>query len=749
MRTLVYVAIGFTLACIVGIYVAPGMWLLPLALFTLAALLAVLCVRSKTAKCTAVLLLGLLVGIMWMWMFDSLYLRTALENDNQVLYLQAEVTEYSYAANHGSAAECRVVLDGKPYKVKLYLKERVQLCPGDRLCGNFLMRYTADGGSRAPTYHQGKGVFLLGYPRGSCTFEYLEDVPARYFPRVLARQISELLRKTFPPDALPFAQALLLGDDTLLNYETDKALQMSGLRHVIAVSGLHVSILFGFVYTIGGKNRVLTALIGIPVLVVFAAVAGFTPSIVRACVMQSLMILGMLLNREYDPPTALALAVLIILGINPVAITSVSFQLSVASMLGILLFAQPMQNFFLSRMKGGKGRKKSLGGKLIRWIAASVSISLATLVTTTPLCAYYFGFVSLVSIFTNLLTLWLISFIFIGIIFVCVLGGFWLPLGKTIAWILSWPIGYVLMIARFFSGLPYSVVYTSSVYIVLWLVFCYGLLTVFLRHKKKHPALFAGCIVVCLCAAIACTALEHPQEGFSVTVMDVGQGQCVLLQSEEEAYLVDCGNAQGDEAADIALRELWKKGITCLDGIIVTHYDKDHADGVNGLVNVFDVETVYLPDSTPDNELRQQIVRQNEEKIVWVRDEAALELHNGRITIYPSEETDDTNESSLCILFQVDNCDILITGDRSIQGEEALMEAVDLPELELLVVGHHGSRNSTGFEFLKETRPITAVISVGDDNSYGHPAEETLERLRIFGCNVLRTDLEGTITFRG
>jgi len=100
-------------------------------------------------------------------------------------------------------------------------------------------------------------------------------------------------------------------------------------------------------------------------------------------------------------------------------------------------------------------------------------------------------------------------------------------------------------------------------------------------------------------------------------------------------------------------------------------------------------------------------------------------------------------------LFQPENCDILITGDRSFDGELALMEHTDLPDLEILIAGHHGSRTSTSWELLNMTRPEIVIISVGEDNHYGHPTWETLERLKLFGCGVYRTDLEGTIIFRG
>ena len=168
------------------------------------------------------------------------------------------------------------------------------------------------------------------------------------YAAVWRKQIINLIESAFPADTAGFVKALLIGDSTDFTYAQDRAFQVAGLRHVVAVSGLHVSILFSLIYLAFGRNRWLNVLFGLPLLLAFAAVAGFTPSIIRACLMQALMLLSMLVNKEYDPPTALSFAVLVILGINPHAITSVGFQLSVGCMVGIFAFCEPLRQYFLS-----------------------------------------------------------------------------------------------------------------------------------------------------------------------------------------------------------------------------------------------------------------------------------------------------------------------------------------------------------------------------------------------------------------
>lgn len=746
MRKLMWFAIGFTAACAAGVYLVTGLWLLLLGGFALAALIGVLCIKSARSRIIACLLIGCIVGLAWLFAFDKLYLQSARQRDEQTTFLQIEVTDFSRPTEKGVTAVGRTELDGKTYQIQFYLNEPAPLSPGDRVDGGFVLRYTG-GGAEQPTYHQGKGIFLLAYPKGIVETQNEGAVPLKYFAAVLRQRILSLLDGIFPADSAPFAKALLIGQIHDLSYETVTSLKVSGIYHVVAVSGMHVSILFALVYMLCGKHRVFTAVFGIPVLCLFALVAGLSPSIVRACVMQVLMIIALLTNKEYDPPTALAFAVLLLLASNPLTITSVSFQLSVGCIVGIFLFTQRIHNYLLQETRLGPAKGKSLKAKLTRWAVSSVSVTLGAMSVTTPLCALYFGSVSVIGILTNLLVLWLISIIFYGIIAASLLGAIWLPLGIGISWVLSWPIRVILWVTDMISRVPVASVYTSSVYIVAWLIFAYILLSVFLKTKKKHPLMLTCCLLAGLVGAVAFSWIEPRLDAFRFTAVDVGQGQCLILQNDGKYYMVDCGGDTGDKAADKASQLLLSQGIFRLDGLIITHYDEDHAGGADQLLSRIPADTVYLPVIDGDNAIRNTLSQKYSEKIQWV--EQKLLLNEAEITIYPSENKADANESSLCILFQPEDCDILITGDRSFDGEEELMQQVSLPDLEILVAGHHGSRTSTSLELLKATCPELVLISVGANNRYGHPTQETLERLNIFGCLVYRTDLEGTIILRG
>lgn len=435
MRKLMWFSIGVAAACAAGAYLLSGMWLLILALICVAAMSMLVAVKGNRVALT--LLLGCAVGFSWFWIYDIAYLEVARNNDGKTVSLTVEITDYSYDTDYGVAADGRVELKGRTYKIRIYRNGFDPLSPGDFVQGDVRLRYTSDGAEGDATYHQGKGIFLLGYVEENATLLNEEPVPQRYFPSILRRSILSHLDTLFPEDTLAFARALLLGDSTKLTYETDTAFKVSGIRHVIAVSGLHVSILFSLVYTMSGKRRIMTAIFGLPILVLFAAVAGFTPSIVRACIMQGLMILALLVNKEYDPPTALAFAVLVMLTANPITITSVSFQLSVGCMVGIFLFAGKIHKYLLQEKRLGTGKGNSVKARFFRWVASSISVSLSAMAVTTSLSAYYFGMVSIVGVLTNLLTLWVISFVFYGIMAASIVGIIWLPLGKGIASFIS------------------------------------------------------------------------------------------------------------------------------------------------------------------------------------------------------------------------------------------------------------------------------------------------------------------------
>lgn len=747
MRKLMWFAIGFCCACAVATYSNQIISLpVTVVLFVLAIAMVVAAYWFRWVRIPAVLLLSFAIGLGWYHAYDAVYLSAARTLHGESRQVTVELTDFSYATSRGSAATGSVTVNNKPYQVLVYFDDVVAYSPGTRITGDYRFTYTAGVGEQEAMYYRSEGVFLLASLKSRENVDMPEKTAFYYYPALWRKAISERLELLFDGETQAFAKALLLGDRTEVSYEMSTAFKLSGISHIVAVSGLHVSILFSLVYLLCGRKRVPVFLLGFPVLLIFAAITGFTPSVTRACIMQMLVLLGMLTEREYDPPTALGFAALTMLVVNPMVISSISFQLSVGCMAGIFLFSESIRHWLEKRMKVKKG--KSLISRVKRWFVTSVSISISASTVTTPLVAYHFGAISLVSILTNFLVVWLISYIFYAIMLACVLSLLLLPLGKVFALLVGIGIQYVIGTAKFLSAFPLAVVYTKSIYIIAWLIGVYCLFLVFLCIKKK-PVIVFGCLcIISLCAALLASWLEPVTDGCRLTMLDVGQGQCILLQTEGKTFLVDCGGDSDSATADIAAETLLSQGIYRLDGIIVTHYDADHAGGVPYLLTRIPADKVYLPNLADARGFGMRIRQAAGEDCVLVDGDMELSFGDSRLQLYGPENYELENECSICVLFQTEKCDILITGDRGTFGEHLLVNRVKLPQVDVLVAGHHGSAYSTGDLLLEQTKPEYVLISVGD-NRYGHPAKSLLDRLEQWGCTVYRTDIFGTIIYRG
>lgn len=745
MRKLLWFTIGFSISAAVGAYFLSVFWLLIFTLCACVVFFGLYFFRNKVPALIFVILTGFMVGALYFCGYEHIMLRAAKAYDGITMPVEVQATDFSFETDCGAGVDGKTNLNGKIYRIRLYFQEDYAVNPGDTLRLNARFRYTPSGGLQVSTYHKAEGIFLLAYGEGEPAILKADENHTRHFAAYLRRGICNQIMKIFPEDAAAFAKALLLGDDSDISFRDNITFQRSGIRHIIAVSGLHISILFSVIYSLTARRRRLVLLIGLPVLLLFAAVTGFTPSIVRACIMQLLLIISINIDREYDPWTALATACMVMLLANPLVITSVSFQLSVGCMVGIFLFSGRIRDYLSSKIKCKK--PKSILGKTIRWFIGSVSVSVSAMVATMPLCALYFGMVSAIGIITNLLVLWIISYVFFGIILACLLSIIWMPLGNAMAWMVSWLIRYVLWVARLLSSVPVGVAYTDSPFTVLWIAITIVLLVVFVGCKKKSSFLLPAIVTVTYLLSLTASWILPRIGEVQVTVIDVGQGQCVLLQNKNDAYMIDCGGSDPKLTASAALNALGAQGIYQLDGLILTHYDEDHCNGVNYLLEVIPVKQLYLPDTQPDSLVRQQLQR-SEIPITWITENRRTQLQTGVLDFYPAISGTSSNESSMCILFQGKNCDILITGDRTVSGEHMLLEQARIPKVEFLVAGHHGAATSTGEELLTYCKGAVVAISAGENNIHMHPHPETLERIKAAGCIIRRTDLEGTIIFR-
>ena len=753
MRKLAWFAGAFSAAVFLAVYLLPEGLLLPAgAACALAALLGLL-LRGDRRRRMMLACLGLAAGLVWTGTYGQLTHAPAQALAGTEGTISATAADWPRETAYGSSV--LVYLrpeEGLPISTRLYLDDPSPgLRPGDRLTVPAELRLADTIAGEHTDYYYAKGILLVAYGEGEAEVSRPARPPWWTWPAYAARALEDSVERAFPDWAAPLVTALITGEDSGLDGGEYAALRRTGLSHVISVSGLHVSFLAGCLAALLGAWRRRTAVISIALMFFFAAAVGNTPAVLRAAFMQSMLLLAPLVGREDDRATSLFTILMLLLAANPYAAASVSLQLSFAAVAGIYLFTGPLNDRLRALLPSEpKGFWPRLGRLAGEFVFASLSTTLGAVVFTTPLTAVYFHSVSLIAPLANLLTLWAFSLAFLGGLAVS-LAGLALPaLAGVLAWPVSLAVWFVQKVTAALARLPFASVSTQSVYLRLWLALVYGLLLLYLlwRGEKKRPLVPIGLGTAALCGALVLNAAAQTGGALTVSVLDVGQGLSVALTSGGRTALVDCGGTGSDDPGDVAADYFQDLGLRRIDLVVLTHYHQDHAGGVPELLNRLDVGLLVLPDVEADDPLRAEITALAAEQGVetlFVSENTGVELGEAALTIYGPLGTGGGNEEGLSILCTAGEFDALITGDMNSAVEHRLVKYGNLPDIELLVAGHHGSKYSTSEELLLETRPETAVISTGY-NTYGHPAPETLERLAAAGCDIYRTDWSGTVT---
>lgn len=750
MRKLAWFAAAFSLAVFLAVYLLPEEILVPAgAICALTALIGLL-LRGKVRLRMLLVCFGLAAGLCWTGAYSGIVRAPALRLAGTETQVKAVVADWPQENRYSTSVLAEVETEqGGRVKTLLYLsgEEADDLRPGDRLTVTASFRMADTMAGEETDYYYAKGILLMG----SCeewTVERPERVPVKCWPAMVSRALKESVARAFPDSAAHLVTALITGDKTQLPDGVYSALRRSGLAHVIAVSGLHVSFLAGLITTLLGRRRRLSAVVGICLLFFFAAVAGNTPSVQRAAFMQAMLLIVPLADRENDPPTALNTVLMVLLVVNPYAAASVSLQLSFAAVAGIFLFTGPLCEKWGRKLpRKPKGFWIKLGCRTARVVIDSVATTLGAIVFTTPLMALYFDSISLVSPLTNLLALWAVSLAFLGGLAVAVLGVFLPALAGLLAWVAALPVWYLQWVSGALAGLPFASVSVHSVYLILWMALTYGLIALWVLWRgPKGRVVVPVCLSTStLCGALILQTAALTGGSLTVSVLDVGQGLSVALYSKGQTALIDCG---GYDAGNTAADHFQSMGLSHIDLVILTHYHDDHAAGIPQLLERMDVGLLVLPDVEPDSALRAEIQKAAQAagvETLLVTCGATAQLGEVELTIYPPLGSGDSNEEGLSVLGSAGDFDFLVTGDMDTTVEGRLVKYGNLPDTELLVVGHHGSRYAASEELLQAIRPELAVISVGY-NTYGHPAEETLGRLARCGCDIYRTDWSGTVT---
>lgn len=598
--------------------------------------------------------------------------------------------------------------------------------------------------------------------------------------------------------------ALLLGDKDGLEEQVKDLYRQNGILHILSISSLHITILGMSLYRLLRRMGIpvwVSALAGSILLLFYGGMTGFGVSACRAIGMYLIRMVGEALGRTYDMLTALAVMAAVMVAANPYFLNHSGFLLSYSSVLGIAVLCPALFDVPRDTAVGeGKNKrfaalKKRLCGGINQSAAASFSVALATL----PVQLWYYYEVPVYAVFLNLLVLPFVKILMLTGIATAALPGF-LPAAAVVRLILGW----YEFLCGLFGGLPFHTWNPGCP--GLWQIAAYypviGIAVLFrakLRERserrKKTEAVHATesgkstvrkrlsgnkpAKIAAPYAALACAVLIlgfHPGVGTRIVFLDVGQGDCILVQTGSgENYLFDCGSSSRTGVGEYVLLPFLKySGIHTLDAVFVSHPDKDHISGVLELLKMGETEIavkqLILPgiaEELRDGQLGELVsaaetsaqsalplVRYISAGDVW-------QVGDARFTcLHPAAgwTGQDVNAYSECFYVEFFKekgrgertllGTLLLTGDVEGEGEKALLKTIeesDISRVNVLKVAHHGSRGSTSRELLKQITPLLSVISSGRNNSYGHPHEELLERLEEAGSAILGTAERGAV----
>ena len=723
------------------LYAAGGVLLLALAWLFAAR-------KQKYFRRGLLILLPLAVSLAYFAGYDHL-VRQPIENRcGAASDFTATVCDWPQATERG--ARVTVELEGY-HRARAVLYGEAELLaarPGDTVTGTAQWQSAVHFDSDDVTHFNARGVYALLYGREDVRLSAGDGDALRWLPQRAGKAFREKVAAIWDdPRVSGFLTAELTGDKSAMDDGDYLAMQETGLAHLFAVSGLHCAFLVTLLALLISRRQRLLCAVTIPLLLFYMVMVGMSPSVVRACIMQIFLLIAPLFRRGSDPLTSLAAALLVILLCNPFAAASVSLQLSFSATLGMVLLSPRLYKLLTEWYKG---KCRPLRTALC-FVAANLSATLSAVVFTAPLTAWYFRIFVLVAPLSSLLAVPAAGWSFMAAFVTVLLGFVWLPLASLLGWI-SWAlVRYILWIANGMMSWRYHAVYFTNPYLIYWLLFLYAAFIgcAATPDGKRKYLLASALSVLTLTAAIWVNRQDYQYGVLTALTLDVGQGESVILTSGGETALVDCGSSNSyKDPGGLAADTLHSMGVRELSAVVVTHYHADHTNGLYEVLRRIPVQTIYLPDIEDEYGVRERLVSLAEEKgaqVTYVTKETADTLGDTVLTIYPPVQSGgDLNELGLTALASAGDFDLLITGDMSGSTEKKLVETYALPDIEVLVVSHHGSRYSSNIRFLKSVTPEAAVISVGNNN-YGHPSEETLQRLLAVGADIWRTDQQGTI----
>lgn len=576
----------------------------------------------------------------------------------------------------------------------------------------------------------------------STKYNHLEEACHR-----LKIYFSNKLKEALPEEAFSVMQAMLLGMKGNMEQELKALYQRNGIAHVLAISGLHVSMLGMGLYHLLRKSGVpmkASAVISAIFIFLFGMMTGFSVSALRAVVMFAIHMAGIFWGRTYDMLTAVALAAVLVLFEQPLYLYHSGFVFSFGCVLGI-----------------GVIRPVLMEGKLLECRAVkALAGGIGMMIITLPVYLWFYYQFPVYSVFLNLLVIPLMSFL--------MMAGVFLIMCQIICPVFSTPFCFfiqgVLKIyertCAFCDTLPGGQLTPGKPQI--WQVIAYLLiLLLVVLFKKKLKPLLRWCA-----AGMAMMLLMiQTREEFSLIFLDVGQGDCIYIENENgSCYLVDGGSSSVSNVGKYRIIPFLKiRGATRIEAVFVTHPDEDHCNGIEELLDAgrregITISNLILPDV--DEELKNDAYKRLEcgavqRGIPLSYIKRGQKINSGKMTLTclnPSGDVhyEGTNEYSVVLELTYGAFGALLTGDVEGRGERALIQYIkekDLGQITVLKAAHHGSGGSTPNEFLDSLNPAYTIISCGRNNSYGHPHKDLTERLASHESETFITYETGAVTF--
>lgn len=644
--------------------------------------------------------------------------------------------------------------------------------------------YSAPEGQRNFKGYSYKEYLMTKEIYGTVKIENSNDVEtikkdqSNFFEKMINKLSNLLKRKVeilLPENSASLLKGILLGDCTDISSEVKENFKECNLSHMLAVSGAHLS------YLIIGINLILSKkifgkraskIITIFIIIIFMNITNMSPSIERAGISSIICIIASLIHRKPDAINAVAVAVLCTVIKNPFSILNIGMQLSYAGTLSLLMFANGREKNnsreIIENSEKGKNIKK--------YLVESIKVTLCANILIMPLTIYKFNTISLNFILANLVAGPLLGLSLILGLIMLVTSFIFLNIAKFISFILNIILIILMKSTKLISQIPYSNItvitpYLISIviiYTITFLGYCIAKSPELRKRLKVNKKLIIKTIAIALSITIISVATLNllEEKKLKLYFVDVGQGDCTYLKTpSEKNILIDGGGNRDKEKYDVGKKVLFPylldRRVKKLDYIIVSHFDADHAQGLEAVIQNIKVKNIIVCKQASNSALYQEIIKLCKKKnvnIITVKRGQNIKidkyvyfeiLHPGNIMLDDGKGGLNANAIVAKMYCTIKNktTTVMFTGDIEEKAEEELVKIYgDKLKADILKVAHHGSKTSSIAEFLKCVSPKIALIGVGKDNTFGHPNSGVLSRLENINAKIYRTDKLGEIT---